>query len=344
MIMCMKAAIIEHFGGIAIRDIPEPAIGDYEVLCEILYGTVCSGTDRHIVDGSFPWPPALPAILGHESIGRVVQRGAKVRYLDIGNMVTRVGAPASGGYASCWGGFAEFGVALDYRAARDDGVPEAVWKEHRRQQVLPDGIDAASATLFITWRETLSYATRLGFGAGKAILVIGSGGSGLSFIAHASNLGAAIRVMSGSTQREIAARRAGASTFIDYRSPDAEERLLAASPSGYDIVVDTLGRRGGGDSAVAKLKPHGTLGVYGLDEPSAYTISPFRADKTFRVYGGGYDEAEAHNQVLQFYEEGELPANVWLDMDKAFPLDDIALAIEAARNGTLVKPLVRIRG
>ena len=63
-----------------------------------------------------------------------------------------------------------------------------------------------------------------------------------------------------------------------------------------------------------------------------------------RAVDGGYDEAEAHNQVLQFYEEGELPPNVWLNMDKVFPLDDIALAIEAARSGALVKPLVRIRG
>lgn len=340
----MKAAVVEQAGSLAVWDVPEPPVGDYDVLCEILYGSVCSGTDRHIVQGVFPWTEPYPTILGHESIGRALKCGPRVKYIEPGDLITRVGTPAVGECSSTWGGFAEFGIATDYRAARDDEVPAEQWSSGRRNQVLPEGMNPAIATLFITWRETLSYSNRIGFAEGKSVLVIGSGGNGLSFIAHASNASARERVMIGNPRRRDLALQAGASEFIDYKSSAAAEQARAASPDGYDIVIDGLGRAGDGDVCISLLKDHGVLGVYGIDDHDSYTISPNKTKSTFSIYGGFYDEPETHNQVLQLYQDGELNPLVWLEPDSPFPLDNIAQAIEAAESGRLVKPLVRIRG
>ena len=339
----MKAVVVEEFGQVTVKEIPDPVISDYDVLCETLYGAICSGTDRHIVEGTFPWTQPLPTIIGHESIGSAIKCGAKGRYIETGDLVTRVGSPAVGAYSSTWGGLSELSVATDYRAARDDDIPEENWQSKQRNQVLPEGCDPAEATMFITWRETLSYANRIGIKEGRSLLVIGSGGNGLAFIAHASNATATHRVMIGSPSRETAARRAGVSHYFDYHAADLAEQIRAEQPDGFDVVIDSLGRKDGADFALSFVKENGILGVYGCDDYEDYRIAPRKINNTIKLYSGFYDEAEAHNQVLQYYQDGELDAGIWLDPSKAFRLSEAREALAAANSGEQVKPLIRIR-
>jgi len=340
----MKAAVIEQFNRLVVKDVPEPAPGEYQALCEILWASLCSGTDLHILEGNFPWISPLPTILGHETVARVVKAGPRVRYLKPGDLVPRVGTPPVGGCSVTWGGFAEFGIATDWRAAREDGLPADHWGGSRMQQVLPPGTDPAAATMLITWRETLSYANRIGFSAGKSVLVLGSGGNGLSFIRHAANAGAEPRVMIGAAGREGAARKAGATHFVDHRAPDVREALSKIRPDGFDLVLDAVGRQGVADLGLSLLRAGGTLGMYGLDDFGKATVNPERARGTFTVFRGGYDEAETHGQVLQLFQTGRLDASVWLDLERPVRLDEIADAVEATRARSVVKALIRIRG
>ncbi len=200
----MKAAVVIKPGVLEVQDVPAPIPGEYDALCEILYGATCTGTDLHLIDGVFPWPPAYPAILGHESVGRVVEVGRGVRNFQVGDLVTRVGSPPlpQANLDVCWGGFSEFGIAGDHWEMRRAGLPPEKWSGNRVNQVVPPGIDPRAATMIITWRETFSYLMRMGLGNGASLLVVGSGGNGLSFLAHAANLGAAPIAMAGSPARK----------------------------------------------------------------------------------------------------------------------------------------------
>jgi len=336
----MKAAVVESAGKLVVRDLPEPEMGDYRAKCELLYGAVCSGTDTHLLQfhAPFCWWMKLPYILGHESIGRVVAVGPKVRNLKPGDMVTRVGCPAVGEVHSGWGGFAEIGIAVDWRAMQEDGVDG--WQGSTVNQILPADIDPAVGTLFTTWRETLSYVTRIGLKAGASALVIGSGGNGLSFVSHARNLGASRVTLVGAGNRAAEGRLAGATACFDYRSETCWEHAKAAAPDGYDFVIDAVGKAEMTAKGQECLKAGGTIGIYGLDECGKINLAP---GKTFTFYGGGYDEAETHDAVLKFYRAGKLNPSVWIDRNQAFALSDIGAAFEAVRNRTLVKPLVRLK-
>ena len=340
----MKAAVVHGPNDIRVRDVPEPEFGEYGALCELTYGAICSGTDLHIVEGIFPFTSPWPTIFGHESIGRVLQVGSKVRHLRAGDLVTRVGTPPVGDCTVTWGGFAECGVAVDVEAAEEDGVPRDQWQGHRVNCVVPEGASPAEATMFTTWRETLSYITRMGLQAGKSVAVIGTGGNGLSYIRHAHNAGAGPVLMIGSPGRREAALRAGATHFADYRNPEVRSAALAASPERYDIVIDAVGRKENPDLVLSLVKAGGTLGVYGMDDRDEIRFNPMCAAGTFTVYAGGYDEPETHDRVSQQYVDGKLDASIWLDLENAFELGDIAAAIQAVRDRTFVKPLVRIRG
>lgn len=338
----MKAAVIEKPGILVVREVPMPSLGEYDALCELLYGATCSGTDQHLLAGRFPWPVRYPTVLGHESVGRVVRVGPRVRHLKVGDLVTRVGMLATDELGVNWGGFAEYGVARDHWAMREDGVPAAEWAAFCVNQVLPPGSDPRAATMMITWRETLSYVTRMGLGAGSAVLVIGSGGNGLSFVAHAANLGAERVVMVGSAGRESAGRAAGATDYIDYRAPDLPARLAAAKGDEFDFIIDAVGRQGQIDLALPFVKPGGTVGIYGIDEFGRCAINPQKARGTFTFYNGGYSEAETHEQALSFWQSGKLRADIWLDLDDPFTLTDLDQALAATRGGKMAKSLVRL--
>jgi 2-desacetyl-2-hydroxyethyl bacteriochlorophyllide A dehydrogenase len=340
----MKAAIVEKPGVLAVREVPRPEPAEYQALCELLYGATCTGTDQHLIAGQFPWPPKYPAILGHESIGRVVALGGRVRHLKVGDLVTRVGAPAlpQAGLDVCWGGFAEFGLATDFRAMQDDGLPAERWGGARVNQVIPARFDPAAATMVITWRETLSYFTRLGVGAGQSVLVVGSGGNGLAFVAHAANTGAVPVAMVGNADRLHVARAAGATFAFDYKAEDLDRQIAAAMPDGFDFIIDAVGKKGLLDRALPWLRSGGTVGLYGMDDFGQCLVNPTRARGSFTFSNKGYDEAETHDRVVDLVAHGKLDAALWLDLAHPFPLAEIAKAFDAVRTKKMVKAVVKL--
>ncbi len=340
----MKAAVVEEPGRYGVRDVPEPKLGDYDCLCRMLYGATCTGTDQHLIAGRLPFPVNYPTIMGHESVGRVVKLGPKVRSFKEGDLVTRVGHPGDedSGLHSNWGGFAERGVARDHRAMKEDGVPRAEWDGSRVNQVLPEDIDPRAATMVITWRETLSYVTRMGVSEGANVLVIGSGGNGLSFISHARNLGASSVTMVGSAGRFDEGERAGANHSLDYKRDGLAEAIVEAQPGPYDFVIDAVGKVGMMDRVLSRLAPGGTVGVYGIDDHDAYSLNPWKVPGSFSIYNGAYDEEEVHARVIDFIHEGRLDASIWLDMDRAVPLAEFESAIESIRAREVVKALVQL--
>ena len=85
----MRAMILEARGD-ALRPVewPRPDPGSGEVLLQVEACAVCR-TDLHVVDGDLP-DPTLPLVLGHEIVGRVVQRGSGSARFQEG---ARVGVP-----------------------------------------------------------------------------------------------------------------------------------------------------------------------------------------------------------------------------------------------------------
>jgi threonine dehydrogenase-like Zn-dependent dehydrogenase len=61
-------------GSAEVADVPEPRAGEGELLVEALAMGVC-GTDREILAGEYGWAPPGSGrlVLGHESLGRVVE-------------------------------------------------------------------------------------------------------------------------------------------------------------------------------------------------------------------------------------------------------------------------------
>src|SRR6201998_3865749 len=75
----MKAITVEpkKAGSAQLENVPEPDLRNGSVLVEAIAVGVC-GTDVEIVEGKYGWAPPgkTSLVLGHESLGRVVDPGA----------------------------------------------------------------------------------------------------------------------------------------------------------------------------------------------------------------------------------------------------------------------------
>lgn len=338
----MKAAVVEMPGRLVVRDVPEPVVGEYDCLCETLYGATCSGTDIHLIEGhAMPFEYSYPLILGHESIGRVLQVGAKVENFREGDLVTRVFNPSLPGLASFWGGFAQRSLISDHvamkKAGREIGFFDGI------HQVLPADIDVAGATMIITWRETLSFLRRIGVARGQSVLVIGTGGNGLSFVRHACNLGAATVVVVGSESRRDHALRVGAAALFPYQRDSLAETIRRAGYGPFDLILDAVGKEGQLDRVLPLLRPGGKAAIYGGDDFGKVTIHPHLAPGSFTFANPGYNEGEAHEAVLAGYREGKLRPADFCDLETIYPLESIGEAFEAVRRRRCIKAVVNLQ-
>lgn len=336
----MLAAVAEEPGRLVVREVPEPVMGPYDCLCQGLYGATCSGTDLHLLYNHPLFGVKYPTILGHESIGRVIACGPKVRNFRVGDLVTRLVNRETADLRVHWGGYAERGLVQDWRAMQEDGVPPEFtpgihW-------ALPPDFDPAASTMVITWRETLSFISRIGVEAGSKVLVIGTGGNGLAFANHARNLGAACVCVVGSARRREAATAVGATHFLDYQTEDLATAARSQDLADFDLIIDAVGKVGQLDRCLPLLRPRGTATIYGVDDFGKVTINPTRVNGGFTFANYHYAEGEAHEAVVGFIEGGLLQARHYCDLDHIYPLAETAAALEAVQRREVIKAVVRL--
>src|ERR1700756_158982 len=89
----MKAAVLHEFKKpLEIQDVPRPSPNADELLIQVEACGVCH-SDLHLADGDWTQLAAItkrPLILGHEIAGHVIEKGASVQDIRIGD---RVGIP-----------------------------------------------------------------------------------------------------------------------------------------------------------------------------------------------------------------------------------------------------------
>ncbi len=341
----MKAAVVTSPGSISVTEVPDSVTGEYDVLCETLACAVCCGTDNHIVTDHPYFKAKYPLILGHEGVGRVISRGSKVKYFQIGDIITRVAnrLPVESGYTLHHGAFSTLSIATDWRAMREDGVPVDQWRPYTVHRALPSHQDPIAATMIITWRETYAFLSRMKPKRSDSLLIIGSGATALGYADHAKNLGVET-VIIGNPERERHFERADARRLISYTTPEIVKELGQNQVSPFDIIIDTIGKSEMLNQVLGLLKPNGKIGIYGLDSTHDYQIDYFRATGDFSCYNGEhYDEGSAHDEIMAFIQSGKLNAWDYLSKDYIFTLDHIQDALNACKDRQTMKSVVMFR-
>ena len=286
----MKAAITDGTGNVWIDEAPMPEANDYQCLCRIEACATCSGTDRKIIDGKLLYVADYPGILGHESFGTVIEVGAKVRNIKVGDRFLRPTAAYPGerieDYYSAWGGFAEYGLVTDAKAFSEDRPDTQLNGYVKFQQRLPawSQLNAADATMLITLKEAASYVPAVGIGMRNSVLILGAGPVALSMLRFAKIFGAWPVVVAGRRDDPLArAKNIGADFTINVRNEDLAAGVMEVTEGkGVGFILDTAGNVEFLESAATALAENGKVAPYAIYEVAG--------NEKARAYEAGKDE------------------------------------------------------
>ncbi|KAJ2799222.1 hypothetical protein H4R21_003626 [Coemansia helicoidea] len=203
---------------------PRP-LGPNDVEIKIEYSGIC-GSDLHTLKGEWG-APMLPAIVGHEIVGRVITKGEAVSTLAEGDIVG-VGAQA---YACLQKDCSPCSRDLDPHcphkvatytdkyadgAQSQGGYSEAVRVDANYVFKLPKALDPATAApLMCAGTTVFAPMLRQGVKKGDRVGVIGIGGLGHLALQYARALGAEVYAISHSPRKRDTCLELGASHFVD---------------------------------------------------------------------------------------------------------------------------------
>jgi len=231
----MKALVLKSYGKNARVDfetLSRPAIKDNEILVKV-HAVGLNPIDCMIPEGTFK--PVLrftlPAVMGSDLAGTVVETGSQVTRFRVGDAV----------YASLFD--MNKGSLSEYAA-----VPESV------AALKPESLSfTEAASLPMVALTAWQAFARTGVRAGQKVFIpAGSGGIGTVAIQLARHLGASVATTT-STGNIGLVKSLGAQQIIDYKSQHFEKML-----SDYDMVLGTV-RGDGIEKALQILKPGGQL-------------------------------------------------------------------------------------
>lgn len=246
------AVVIEAPERLALRRLELNDPGPADVVVEVDWSGISTGTERLLWSGRMPPFPGLgyPLVPGYESVGRIVDAGAEAR----GRIGETVFAPGSAGFKDARGLFGGAARRLVIPSVRVVGVPEAL------------GERAVLLALAATAQHAIA-------GGATPGLIVGHGVLG--------RLLARLAVAAGGspTVWETNAVRQGGAEGYAVIHPDADARR------DYRAIYDVSGDPSLLDSLIARLARGGEVALAGFyDQPLSFAFPPaFMREARLRV-------------------------------------------------------------
>ena len=363
----MRAAVLHEPGApLAVEELTLEPPRAGEVRERIEAAGVCH-SDLHYMTGDLRCP--LPVVVGHEGAGVVEAVGAAVERVAPGDRVALLWRPRCGRCEFCVAGqpvLCELGkVQATTGGLPDDGTTrlrldgrevhhlmgvscfaEQVVVSEKSVVHVPDGVPSrvAAVTGCAVITGVGAVLNVIGECAGRAVLVVGAGGVGLSAVMGARLAGAEpVIVVDLDPDKLALARRLGASVAVEAGREDVVEAVLVAVPGGVPWAIEAVGRAETLQQAVACLRPGGTAVAVGLGRVGATVELPINdlVQRQKRVVGSLYGSANPLvdlPRLFRLYLAGRLPLDELLGPE--YPLEAINEAYAALTGGAVGRAVV----
>jgi propanol-preferring alcohol dehydrogenase len=337
----MKAAILREFKTpLTIEDVAQPRPDAQEVLIEVEACGVCH-SDLHVADGD--WPQLVPItkrplILGHEIAGRVVEKGASVHNLEIGD---RVGVPwvywTCGECDFCHEGNENLCAKQKITGVTvDGGYAEFVKVPVSHATKIPDELSSVDAApLFcagVTVYRALNHAR---IQPGQRLAVFGVGGLGHLAVQIGIGLGAIVTAIDVSDEKLAHAKSLGASVTLNSATVNVVKELRRAG--GAHVAIVTSAAKAAYDTAFPCVRPTGTLLVVGLPSESLCFPPIMMAATEVRIQASSVGTREDLRHVLAMAAAGKIHCQT-----TTRPLAQINEVLEQLRHGQVSGRIVLI--
>ncbi len=253
--------------GLWLEDVPEPCVGINDVLIRVLRTGIC-GTDLHIQawDAWAAGAVAAPLVPGHEFCGDVVEVGADVRDVRVGDLVSGEGHVVCGTCRNCRAGRRHMcirtsGVGVDRDGAFAEYVvlPESnVWVHHTP-------VEPELGAIFDPFGNAVHTALSFPL-VGEDVLITGAGPIGLMAAAVARHVGARYVVITDVSEPRLElARQLGVDVAVNVTTGSiADTQHALGMVEGFDVALEMSGHPTALPDVIANLNHGGRIAMLGL--------------------------------------------------------------------------------
>ena len=260
-------AFIPAPGKIEFHDIQMRDPAANEVMIKVHEAAIC-GSDLHLFRGKHP-SATLPAAVGHEIAGEVVQVGKEVSRFAVGDRVTVEPVIACGTCYYCQRGQYHLctNVSFQYRKGQG-GFAEYFYAPENRTYKLADSMSFEEGALIEPLSVALHAVKQSGIGIGRSSVVIGAGAIGLFVAMLAAEFSGIKPVISDLNDFRVQkAIDLGARGVFTRRGEDIHEVVMNLTENlGVDHAFEAVGRQASLVQALELLKKGGRATLLGIFE------------------------------------------------------------------------------
>lgn len=309
----MKAAILRDFKQrLSIEEVERPRPEADEVLIQVEACGACH-SDLHVADGDWTQLAGIvkrPLILGHEIAGQVVEKGGRVRDLQIGD---RVGVPwihwSCGECEFCREGNENLCTRQKITGVTvDGGYAEFVKAPATHTLKIPDSLSALEAAPLFCAGLTVYRALKGSIVAGQRLAVFGVGGLGHLAVQFGRAFGAEVTAIDISEEKLELARTFGAADALNAATTDVIKQLRRKG--GVHVSLVTSAAKAAYDTAFAGLRPTGTLLVVGLPAQNICFPPILMAAREVRIRASTVGTRQELREVLSIAAAGQVRCQV----------------------------------
>lgn len=362
MALRFDAAVLRAYDGpFAVEEVAlESGPADGEILVRVAGSGMCR-TDLAVRRSAGRSP--LPAVLGHEGSGVVVETGGPDTGLSAGDHVVlsfdscgrcrncRGAAPA---YCDSFASLNLFGGRAENASRFTDAAGGALaprWfgqssfagyamvparNAVRVDPSLPLELLGPLGCGFLTGAGAVLHS--FGVGAGDTVAVLGAGAVGLAAVMAATAAGAVTVAVDRHPQRLALAERLGA-TAVDAAAPGLPARIRQLTDGGAQYALDTTGSQRLINDALRALRPRGHLGLVARLH-SALPLEVGALDRGRRISHiceGDAVPGLLVPRLIGLWRAGRFPFD---ELIRTYPLSAVNEAERDCDEGRVVKPVL----
>jgi D-arabinose 1-dehydrogenase-like Zn-dependent alcohol dehydrogenase len=288
-----------------LTEVPDPVAGAGEAVAKV-YACGSGLTIQHFKAGRVP--AVFPRIIGHEICAEIVEVGAGVDGLEVGDIVTSYFYMCCGRCKHCRENFQPLCENFKGFVGReiDGGYAEYVKLPERWFIKLPDGLDWQNRPAHVgvamdALATPYKVLRRARIKSGETVAVMGGGGGlGIHQVLMAKWVGARVIAVDTKAKKFDACREAGADEIVDASKDDVVDALMdLTNGKGVDVVVDYVSAKRTLEAGVQSLGKHGRLVTLGGAGQTFSVGAAHLLNKEIDVLGSRY---VSPLEIIETYE------------------------------------------
>lgn len=308
----MKAGVFYGAHDLRIEEIPQPEVGEDEVLIQVKMCGIC-GTDVHIFEGDKGAAEVNPpTVLGHEFAGVIAAVGAGVRQYKMGDRVCIDPNCYCEMCEPCRSGAVHFCEHMTgYGTTVDGGFAEYCKVKESQVYLLGEHTSFEQGAMAEPVACCLHGIDMCEIKPGSHALIIGGGMIGLLMLQLAKLAGASrTALLEPVEEKRKTGKALGADLCIDPLHEDVKETLKRAGMDSIDTVIECVGKPVTIEQAIEIAGNKAVVMMFGLTKPDEQiSVKPFSIFQKELVLKSSYINPYTQKRALELIDSGRLDVN-----------------------------------